>query len=116
MLNAPTEKWQRRALVFTVALLTISPSQALRYSFRHFSQEDGLANSVVRCLLQDREGFLAGHRQEAIAADTRALLEQVMQVSRGHPLILDRLAAVAEDRSALTAALQQLERELEDDA
>ena len=39
----------------------------------------------------------------------RELVERLLQISRGHPLILDRLARLAPDRQALAAALDQLE-------
>ena len=43
--------------------------------------------------------------------EAQALIERVTGVSRGHPLILDRLAALAGDRAVLTSALQQLEKD-----
>ena len=39
----------------------------------------------------------------------RELVERLLRISRGHPLILDRLARLAPDRQALAAALDQLE-------
>jgi tetratricopeptide (TPR) repeat protein len=39
----------------------------------------------------------------------RALVVRLLDVSRGHPLILDRLASLARDRQALTGALDALE-------
>jgi hypothetical protein len=39
----------------------------------------------------------------------RELVERLLQISRGHPLIVDRLARLAPDRPALAAALDQLE-------
>lgn len=50
-------------------------------------------------------------RQLASGADERdaALVERVLQVSRGHPLLLDRLARLASAPLALAAVLDQLE-------
>lgn len=42
--------------------------------------------------------------------EARALLERVMRVSRGHPLILERLGTLAHDRTALAGALARLEK------
>ena len=39
----------------------------------------------------------------------RDLLRRLLEISRGHPLILDRLGAIADEHAALSAALNQLD-------
>jgi tetratricopeptide (TPR) repeat protein len=59
--------------------------------------------------------FLQGH--EALralligGADDEALAQRVLEVSRGHPLILQRLGALAHDRPALRQALERIRGE-----
>ena len=59
--------------------------------------------------------FLRNHRKlsELLHGDKedRRLLERLLRISRGHPLILDRLGALADDREALGRALGRLEGE-----
>ena len=45
-------------LVWTLACGVTAPLSAQRYNFRYYGLEDGLANQVVRSLLQDRAGFI----------------------------------------------------------
>ncbi|VFM98786.1 MAG: hypothetical protein BECKG1743D_GA0114223_107011 [Candidatus Kentron sp. G] len=51
------------------------------------------------------------HLQTLIEAGEFDLLERLLTVSRGHPLILDRLARLAADRDNLAQALERLERD-----
>jgi len=47
-----------RALASLTAVFLAGPLLAQRYSFKHYGQEEGLANLVAQCMLQDRTGFL----------------------------------------------------------
>ena len=50
--------WLGRILCAAGAMLLAVPALGQRYSFKHYDQEQGLANLTVICLLQDRTGFL----------------------------------------------------------
>jgi signal transduction histidine kinase/streptogramin lyase/ActR/RegA family two-component response regulator len=41
-----------------VLFFCLLPAYGQTYNFRHYSQEEGLENLAIRCLLQDRIGFL----------------------------------------------------------
>ncbi|MCX4239723.1 CHAT domain-containing protein [Paraliomyxa miuraensis] len=62
------------------------------------------------------EAVLYVHSHERLSlmlddAAGRGLVERMLRVGHGHPLILDRLAALSSDRRALDEALGRLERE-----
>lgn len=47
----------RLAATLTV-LLIITTGNAREYYFRHFTNENGLSNNTVHCIIQDRQGFV----------------------------------------------------------
>jgi signal transduction histidine kinase/streptogramin lyase len=53
-------RWRnfRRRMVLAIAFLLPSLAAAQRFSFKYYSHDQGLDNLDVRCLLQDRTGYL----------------------------------------------------------
>jgi signal transduction histidine kinase/ligand-binding sensor domain-containing protein len=48
----------RYALVAALAATLCAPVPAQRFAFKHYGQNDGLANLAIVCMVQDRQGFL----------------------------------------------------------
>ncbi|MGH7751760.1 MAG: ligand-binding sensor domain-containing protein, partial [Gemmatimonadales bacterium] len=71
-------RWCAR-LVFVLVAGCLTRLDAQRYSFRQYGQQDGLNNLMVRCLLEDRAGFLwVGTENGLFRYDGREFVEFTM--------------------------------------
>lgn len=51
---------KKQLLIFSILILFFFPTglKAVEFSFRHYKAEDGLVFNTVRCIIQDRSGFI----------------------------------------------------------
>jgi signal transduction histidine kinase/ligand-binding sensor domain-containing protein/ActR/RegA family two-component response regulator len=100
---------------YLLAALALLPSVALaqRYTFRLYSQQQGLRNLALHCLLQDRTGFLWAGTQNGLY---RYDGQRFQKFDKGEGLPSSRIEALHETRDgtlwiATRSGLARLQRE-----